>query len=123
MRIAFFVGATFVLSVAGFAQTAGQITGQVTDTSNATVLGAIVTITNSQTNVARKTTTNSAGDYTFPAIPPGVYNVKAEMQGFQVEIRQGVELQVEQVARIDFHLQVGAVTQTCLLYTSPSPRD
>src|ERR1700688_1533419 len=112
MRIAFFVGATFVLSVAGFAQTAGQITGQVTDASDATVVGAIVTVTNSQTNVARKTTTNSAGDYTFPAIPPGVYNVKAEMQGFQVEIRQGVELQVEQIARIDFHLQVGAVTQT-----------
>ncbi len=31
MRIAFFVGVMFVLSVAGFAQTAGQITGQVTD--------------------------------------------------------------------------------------------
>jgi len=112
MRIAFFFGAMFVLSVAGFAQTAGQITGQVTDASDATVVGAIVTVTNPQTNVARKTTTNSAGDYTFPAIPPGVYNVKAEMQGFQVEIREGVELQVEQVARIDFHLQIGSVTQT-----------
>src|ERR1700686_5818244 len=112
MRIAFFVGAMFVLSVTGFAQTAGQITGQVTDASNAIVVGATVTVTNSQTNVARTTTTNSAGDYTFPAIPPGVYNVKAEMQGFQVEIRVGVELQVEQVARIDFHLQIGAVTQT-----------
>src|SRR6202140_3220429 len=112
MRIAFFVGAMFVLSVTGFAQTAGQITGQVTDASDAIVVGATVTVTNSQTNVARTITTNSAGDYTFPAIPPGVYNVKAEMQGFQVEIRQGVELQVEQVARIDFHLQVGAVSQT-----------
>src|SRR3984957_6155106 len=112
MRIAFFVGAMFVLSVAGFAQTAGQITGQVTDASDATVVGAIVTITNSQTNVARKTTTNSAGDYTFPAIPPGVYNVKAEMPGFKGEVREGMQLEVEQIARIDFHLQVGAVTDT-----------
>src|ERR1700747_2951703 len=101
MRITFFVGAMFVLGVAGFAQTAGQITGQVTDSSGATIVGAVVTVTNSQTNVARKTTTNSVGDYTFPVVPPGAYNVKAEMQGFQVEIREGVELQVEQVARID----------------------
>ena len=112
MRIAFFVGAMFVLSVAGFAQTAGQITGQVTDASDAIVVGATVTVTNSQTNVARTTTTNSAGDYTFPAIPPGVYNVKAEMPGFKGEVRESVELQVEQIARIDFHLQVGAVTDT-----------
>src|SRR6202162_6171564 len=112
MRIAFFVGAMFVLSVAGFAQTAGQITGQVTDASDAIVVGATVTVTNSQTNVARTITTNSAGDYTFPAIPPGVYNVKAEMPGFKGEVREGMELEVEQIARIDFHLQVGAVTDT-----------
>src|SRR6202162_5212933 len=112
MRIAFFVGAMFVLSVAGFAQTAGQITGQVTDASDAIVVGATVTVTNPQTNVARTTTTNSAGNYTFPAIPPGIYNVKAETQGFKGEVREGVELEVEQIARIDFHLQVGAVTDT-----------
>ena len=51
MRIAFFVGAMIVLSVAGFAQTVGQITGQVTDPSGAIVVGAKVTVTNSQTNV------------------------------------------------------------------------
>lgn len=102
----------FVLSVAAFAQTAGQITGQVTDTSDAIVVGATVTVTNSRTNVVRTITTNSAGDYTFPTIPPGVYNVRAEMPGFKSEIRENVELQVEQIARIDFHLQVGAVSDT-----------
>src|SRR5580704_13882367 len=112
MRVAFFIGAMFVLSVAGFAQTAGQITGQVTDSSDAIVVGATVTVTNSQTNVARKTTTNSAGNYTFPAMPPGVYNVKAETRGFKGEAHEGVVLEVEQIARIDFHLQVGAVTET-----------
>src|SRR5579862_1154287 len=103
MRINVVFGAMFVLCVAGLAQTAGQITGQVTDSSDATVVGAVVTVTNSQTNVVRSTTTNSAGDYTFPAIPPGVYNVKAEVQGFKSEAREGVQLEVEQVARIDFH--------------------
>src|SRR5579864_995658 len=112
MRIAFFAGAMFILTVAGFAQTAGQITGQVTDSSDATVVGAKVTVTNAKTNVGRTTATNSAGDYTFPTIPPGVYKVRAEMPGFKAEVRENVELQVEQIARIDFHLQVGAVTDT-----------
>src|SRR4029077_5246279 len=112
MRVTYVVSAILVLSLAGFAQTAGQVTGLVTDPSGSVVVGATVTITNSQTNVARTTTTNSAGNYAFPALQPGVYNVKAELRGFQGEIREGVELQVEQIARIDFHLRIGAVAQT-----------
>src|ERR1017187_1572861 len=95
-----------------FGQTVGQVTGLVTDPSGSVIVGAIVTITNSQTNVARKTTTNSAGSYAFPALQPDVYSVKAEMLGFKGEVREGVELQVEQIARIDFSLQIGAATQT-----------
>src|SRR6202162_2957294 len=112
MRVTYIAGIIFALSLPGFAQTAGQITGQATDPSGSIVVGVRVTVTNTQTNVGRTTTTNSAGDYTFPALQPGVYNVKAEMQGFEGEVREGVELQVEQIARIDFHLKIGAVAQT-----------
>src|ERR1035438_9751345 len=112
MRATLVLGAVFALSFPGFAQTGGQVTGLVTDPSGSVILGATVTITNSQTNVARKTTTNSAGSYAFPALQPDVYSVKAEMLGFKGEVREGVELQVEQIARIDFRLQIGAATQT-----------
>jgi len=112
MRVIYLIGVMLALSLSGFAQTVGQVTGLVTDPSGAIIVGAKVTITNSQTNVARTTTTNSAGDYAFPALQPGLYNMRAEMQGFRGESREGLELQVEQIARIDFHLQVGAVTQT-----------
>jgi len=112
MRVAYLVAAILVLSLGGFAQTAGQVTGLVTDPLGSVVAGATVTVTNSQTNVARTTTTNSAGNYAFPALQPGLYNVKAELRGFQSEVRERVELQVEQIARIDFHLQIGAVTET-----------
>src|SRR6266404_9783168 len=93
---------TVALSLSGFAQTVGQVTGFVTDPSGSVVVGATVSITNLQTNVARATTTNSAGNYAFPALPPGAYNVKAEMRGFRSQVREAVELQVEQIARIDF---------------------
>jgi Carboxypeptidase regulatory-like domain len=75
-------------------------------------VGATVTVTNSETNVARTTTTNGTGNYTVPALQPGIYNVKAEMQGLRGEVRKGVDLQLEQIARIDFHLPVGSATET-----------
>jgi hypothetical protein len=112
MRATFILGAVLALSFPAFAQTVGQVTGLVTDPSGSVIGGASITITNSQTNVARKTTTNSAGNYAFPALPPDVYSVKAEMPGFKGEVREGVELQVEQIARIDFRLEIGAATQT-----------
>ena len=95
-----------------FGQTFGEITGVVTDPAGAVVVGAAVTVSNPATNLTRTATTNNAGNYTFPSLLPGVYSVKAEMAGFQGEIRGGVELQVQQVARIDFQLKVGSLTET-----------
>jgi len=100
------------LAVSSRAQTFGEITGEVTDSTGGVVVGATVTVTNPQTNLTRQTTTNTAGNYAFPALLPGVYNVKAEGQGFRTEARNRVELQVQQVARIDFQLQVGLVAET-----------
>src|SRR5438105_11576791 len=95
-----------------FGQTFGEITGVVTDPAGALVVGAALTVSNPATNLTRTATTNNAGNYTFPSLLPGVYSVKAEMAGFQGEIRGGVELQVQQVARIDFQLKVGSLTET-----------
>src|SRR6266852_4605151 len=100
------------LALPSFCQTFGEITGVVTDPSGAIVASATVTITNPQTNFTRQASTNNAGNYAFPALLPGVYNVRAEMQGFQAEVRNGVELQVQQVARIDFQLKVGSLAET-----------
>jgi hypothetical protein len=96
----------------GFGQTFGEITGVVTDPSGAIVTQATVTVTNPATNFTRSVTTNVSGNYSIPALLPGTYNVRAEMPGFQSEVRAGVELQVQQTARIDFQLRVGAVTET-----------
>ena len=102
---------TIALALPGFSQTFGEITGVVTDPSGAVLVSATVRVTNPQTNLTRIVTTNNAGNYAFPALLPGVYNVRAEMQGFQAEIRSGVELQVQQTARIDFQLKVGGVAE------------
>ena len=93
-------------AVPSSAQTFGQIAGAVTDASGAVLVGASVTVTNTQTNAVREAQTNSSGSYVFPNLLPGVYSVKVDLQGFQSTVRTGVELQVQQTARLDFSLEL-----------------
>jgi len=110
-----FVGLLVLLGLglvqSSFGQTFGSITGVVTDSSGGIVAGATVTVTNPQTNATRTATTNASGNYVFPALLPGVYDVRVEAQGFQPEVRNGVQLQVQQEARLDFQLKVGSLTE------------
>src|SRR5436190_16623187 len=94
------------------AQTFGEITGEVKDPSNAIVPGATVTATNTATNAVRSTVTNEAGIYGFPGLIPGKYSVKVELPGFQALVRNNIELQVQQVARVDFTLAVSQTAET-----------
>lgn len=101
------------LMLPAFAQApTGQITGSVTDPSGAIISGALVTATNVATNVRRETSSNEDGIFTLTALPPGVYTLQVEYKGFPKQVREGIELQVGQVAKIDFALQVGNVTET-----------
>ena len=100
------------LAIPAFAQTFGEISGTVTDQTSAAIGGATVTAINVATNATRTTVTTDAGVYSFPSLPPGTYNVKAEKAGFRTVNRTNVELQVQQSARLDFDLPVGQVTES-----------
>src|SRR5258706_933239 len=106
------LGLLCVTVSAASAQTVGEITGEVKDPSGANAPNAVVTATNTATNVVRSTVTNSAGVYSFPGLTPGIYNVKASAPGFQTVVKTNIELQVQQTARVDFTLAVGQATQT-----------
>ena len=93
------------------AQATGQLTGSVSDASQAAVPGAEVTATGIGTGLERKTTTNQQGDYTLPFLPPGEYRVRVQKEGFR-QVSRDVRLEVNQVARVDFALEVGEVTET-----------
>ncbi|MCC6536146.1 MAG: carboxypeptidase regulatory-like domain-containing protein [Bryobacterales bacterium] len=88
-----------------------EINGTVTDTSGAAVNGATITISNPATGFSRVLKTNDQGIYAAPALNPGIYAIKVEMQGFQAQSRGQIELQVGQVANIGFSLAVGNVTE------------
>jgi hypothetical protein len=67
------------------------------------------------TSGVRTTVTTGAGDYSFPDVPPGIYNISATHAGFKTDSSNNVEVQVQQSVRLDFTLQVGEVTQTIRL--------
>ncbi len=94
------------------AQTFGEITGVVSDANGAVVQGAAVIVTNSATGATRQVTTNDAGVYSLPALPPGVYSLRVEKSGFKSVSRNEITLEVQQVARIDFNLEIGSVGET-----------
>src|SRR5207244_4189117 len=106
------VGLALGLATGIRAQTLAGIIGEVRNASGAIAPDVKVVATNMATNVARETVTNETGLYTFPSLVPGMYSIKVEAPGFQPMQRNNVELQVQQTARVDFTLVVGATSQT-----------
>src|SRR5215468_2186383 len=100
------------LAAGASAQTSGEITGLVTDSSGAAVSGANVTVTNKATGATRKVTTNNEGLYAFPSLLPGVYELKVEQGGFKTALLDNITLEVQQTARLDVTMEVGAVGET-----------
>ena len=88
------------------------VQGEVRDPSNAVVPGTAVKVTNSRTGVSQATSSNQSGYYSVPGLIPGSYTVEAEAKGFQKAVSKNLTLDVNQVARIDFSLQPGLLTQT-----------
>ena len=106
-----------LLVLAGFLalfsqQDRGTLTGTVTDPANARIVGVRVTIANTATNAIYETATNSAGQFTMPNLPIGPYRVTFETQGFRTLVRDGINLSVAQVLRIDGQLQIGATVES-----------
>jgi hypothetical protein len=94
-----------------FAQTA-TVNGVVTDSSQAVISSATVSITNLETGLRRDTHTNETGNYTFTLLPVGRYKLSAAMPGFSTQSLPEVKLDVDQVVRLDFALKPGAITET-----------
>ena len=101
------------LPAAAFAQaTRGTILGTITDQTGAAMPGATVVATETRTNVSHDTVTNETGNFTFPNISDGIYNIKAELQGFKTVVREGIRLAVNTSIRVDLALAVGELAET-----------
>ena len=89
----------------------GSISGTVTDTSQAVVPGANVTLTDIDRNQSVKTTTNATGQFTFTQLTIGHYRLKVEETGFSTTQSPVLRLETGQNVRFDVALQLGAVNE------------
>ncbi len=100
------------LSSLTFAQTTSTtILGTVTDATGAVLPNAKVVATNTGTGQKREATTSSTGDFNFPLLDVGLYDVIIEAAGFKQAARRGVVLEINEKVRVDMALQVGATTE------------
>ncbi len=100
------------LAPAGAQTPSGEISGIVADASGLPVPGVTVTLTNQATNVARVVQTNESGLYVMSAIPPGTYDLKAELTGFRTIERKDIGVQVGSASRISLTLEVGELSES-----------
>jgi hypothetical protein len=105
-------GLVLALAMPSWAQTTSAgLRGTVTDGSGATVQGAVVTVTNTGTNDTRRTNTDQQGNYLFPQLPVGQYNLTVEAEGFQRHLVKDITLQVDARRQEDVTLTLGQVNE------------
>ncbi len=92
--------------------TNASVGGQITDEQGRVVLSVTVVLTNLNTGVTYEAKTNGDGIYSAPNVPPGIYRANVTKDGFKSIVKGDIELHVQDVASINFQLQVGSVNET-----------
>ncbi|MSV27459.1 MAG: TonB-dependent receptor [Bryobacterales bacterium] len=101
-------------------QDTGMITGQVTDPSGSPVPSAKIVLVNVATNAQTRVVTSNDGLFVATPIRIGFYSVAVEANGFKRAVRDGISLRVQDRLRVDFHLELGEVSESVSV-TSEAP--
>lgn len=92
-------------------EASAKIVGTVTDAQNAVVEGVEIRATNLSTNVVSTTVSGNDGFYQILNLPIGSYHVVARHPGFRTFEANTTRLEINQSLRLDFHLEIGAVSE------------
>src|SRR6266852_7026376 len=103
---------TAISATAVLAQRSTQLTGRISDPTDAVVEGADVIVTNQDTGIRRVTKSNELGYFVVPLLQPGRYEVTVRKSGFRTIRRSGITLEVDQAGRVDFVMEVGSLTES-----------
>src|SRR5271165_4501373 len=101
-------------------ETTSAILGQVTDSTNAAVPGAAVTVIDHATGLKRSAKTDDAGRFNFPQLKPGSYTVRVEAQGFEPKQADNVVSGLGQKQTVNLTLRVAQSKETVEV-TSEAP--
>src|SRR5262245_40324724 len=108
-----------VTCIAGAQTNTATLTGTGLDSQGAVVPDVSITISSRATGLNRQTTSNSEGLFTLPLLPPGIYSLQAQREGFSLVEIQGIELPVAGQVSQDIVLQVSGVTENVSVSAAP----
>ena len=104
---------SFVLTLAPLfvpaaaAQTAGTLTGTIVDTTGAVLPGVTVTAHSAPTGLTRTAITGPEGRFVLASLPPGAYELRAELAGFKPHMRRDLDIPVATTINLNITLQIG----------------
>ena len=99
--------------------TTATLIGIVTDSTGAVVAGAKVTAVNVDTHFRSTVVSTSSGDYRIDLLPIGTYSLTVESAGFEKFVQTNIPLTVNQQARVDASMKLGATDQTITITDEP----
>jgi hypothetical protein len=103
----------------GFADVNGKISGTVTDPSGGLVVSAIVTATQVETGERKTVQTDSNGNYSLLALPPGRYNLEVKTSGFQTYIQEGIKVDVNSALQVNVTMAIGSSQSEVVVAADP----
>jgi hypothetical protein len=107
-RLVLFTAFALGLAASAFAQATSSLRGKVIDAQSASVPGVPVQLVNEQTGFSRTVFSDDTGTYQFAQVPPGPYQVIAELQEFATATAK-VTLQVDTPATLDVRLELAGL--------------
>ncbi|MEW6131258.1 MAG: TonB-dependent receptor [Acidobacteriota bacterium] len=112
-----------ILPTVSLAQTptTGRIAGTVKDQTGAVLSGAEIMVTNQATGIERKITTDDAGTYSLPLLPPGEYRVTFQANGFKKSIFDNIKVVITETTSLNAVLQVGAISEETVNINAAAP--
>src|SRR5260370_36183478 len=96
----------------------GSIVGTVTDQSRALISKAAVTVRSTSTSLSRQASTDEAGYYAIPNLPPGAYDVSVTATGFKPLTERNVNVLINTDNRVDLGLEVGTLSESVTVEAS-----
>ena len=99
--------------------TTGTVTGRIADPTGAILPGVTVALTSPDALGTFTAVTDAEGVYRVTNLPPAVYQVRAELSGFQPVVREAT-VRLGAVTQVDITLAVGSVSETVTV-TGESP--
>jgi hypothetical protein len=123
LMLSIFIGAAGVTAAGPATPESGTIFGRVTDLDGNPLPGASVALTSPALMGLNSNVTSATGQFFFPVLAPGTYEIRIEMPGFKIQVQRGLSVQSGRAMQIHVRLEETAVDEEVTAPAGDQPVD